>query len=103
MDNDWPNIGTIVQFRIYYGDGSIVDGNNSSDWSAAPNDNVQIIFLKDDKGDRFRNNGQDLYALDAPMEKRILAREPELKRGKLLPDPEFHPLFDKAKIEFVDF
>jgi len=103
MDNDWPNIGEIVQFRIYYGDGKIVNGKTAVDWSAAPNDDVQVIFLKDSKGDKFRNNGQDLYALDSAMEKRILAREPELKRGKLLRDESFHPLYDRTKIDFRTF
>lgn len=102
-DNDWPNIGKIVQFRIYYGDDSIVNGTSIADWTAAPKENVQIIFLKDNKGDRFRNNGQDLYALDPEMELRILARDPEIKRGKILSDAKFHPLFDKVKTDFEAF
>jgi len=103
MDNDWQNIGKIVKFRIYYGDGDFSEGTTIEDWKTYRSDNVQIIFLKDDKGDKFRNNGQDLYALDPEMELRIVARDPEIKRGKLLSDADFHPLFDKAKIEFEAF
>lgn len=105
-DNDWQNIGKIVKFRIYYGDKTEVEGEGDSMldvWKNSSKENVQILFLKDDKGDKFRNNGQDLYALDSEMELRILSRDPEIKRGKLLPDSEFHPLFDKAKKEFEDF
>ena len=103
MNNNWQNIGTVIQFRIYYGDGTTSNGTTIDDWKTFRQDNVQIIFLKDDKGDKFRINGQDLYALDSAMELRILSRDPEIKRGKLLDDKIFHPLFDKAKKDFEDF
>lgn len=102
-DNDWQNIGKIIQFRIYYGDKNIVNGKTISDWIKAPKENVQILFMKDEKGDKFRNNGQDLYALDSEMELRILSRDPEIKRGKFIDDSIFHPLFNQTKIDFKDF
>ena len=103
MNNDWPNIGKIVQFRIYYGDGKIVNGTTIDEWKQYPRENVQIMFLKDDKGDKFRNNGQDLYAWDPAMELRILARDTEIKRGKIIPDDVFHPLFNKAVESWDNF
>jgi hypothetical protein len=36
---------TVTEFRIYYGDGSVVRGRAPDDWARAPVDDVQVVVL----------------------------------------------------------
>lgn len=53
------------RFEITYTDGSIISGENLSDWNAAPGTNVQnVTVLHDDDSAQERIYGVNYYILD---------------------------------------
>lgn len=66
----------MMRFRIYYADGSVVEGSNAADWRAAPDDGVQVVArfpMQDGLGwscrgvpvrDRDLWTGEDTYSLN---------------------------------------
>lgn len=51
----------ILQFEIFYGDGSQVLGRTVQDWAKFPNDGVQVMIVLRDDNSREKFMGYDTY------------------------------------------
>ncbi len=90
-------------FRIYYGDGAMVEGRSKFDWLASPDTGIQVVVDMDHKGhsgstyndalgqpipvyDRWLWTGEDTYD---PFKWGI-------KQGKLIPDDQYFAIWKRA-------
>lgn len=95
----------MLRFEIYYTDGSIVSGENTSDWNAAPSINLQnVVVLHDDDSAQERIFGVDFYILNADnqIEGSDIILPGSVKHGSLIAFEDFvlirDSVFTRSKI-----
>jgi hypothetical protein len=97
---------TIAGWRLYYGDGSIVD-SRTTEWADAPADDVQalIVFYNETylihEADGLKTYSyrkvycqQDYYWEDGAGTAEEALGHADVKRGKLLPDNQWWALYE---------
>lgn len=94
------------KWRIYYGNGHVVDGKNADDWREAPNHDVQVIVVEEPRPDPLPEDLRRHKGIVGCAKKHVTfytgvdAYDPlgygKLKLGSLLPREKYDAIWEWA-------
>lgn len=89
------------EWRIYYGDGSVVSGTSEDEWRAAPDDGVQVVALMEPYPDL--PDGQPQRPWIGVDDRQLWTGTSEydpfdwgVKYGSSVPDAEYFAIWERA-------
>lgn len=91
-------------WRIYYADGSVFNGETGLNWKAAPLEGVQVVVVREPPSDPapdrhatgFVGCGRGDFTFYTGVDNYDPLSYGEAKRGLLMPDIEYHAIWDRA-------